>query len=60
MKIVMLEPLGVAENVLMEAARPLTEAGHEFVPCFEKLSDEEIKDAEVALTVMDGNVVYAR
>ena len=66
MKIVMLEPLGVAENVLMKAARPLTEAGHEFVPCFEKLSDEEkkerAKDADVfviANSPLSGEIINA-
>lgn len=44
MKIVMLEPLGVSSDVLKEAARPLTDAGHEFVPCTQKLTDNEKKE----------------
>lgn len=52
MKIVMLEPLGVAEEVVMGMAKPLMEAGHEFVFCGAPLKSEEekverAKDADV-------------
>lgn len=33
MKIVMLEPLGVEKEKVMEVAKTLTDAGHEFVFC---------------------------
>lgn len=53
MKIVMLEPLGVPEDVFMEDAKRFTDAGHEFVFCGAKVSDDEkkalIKDADVAI-----------
>ncbi len=44
MKIVMLEPLGVTEELLDEKMAPFTSAGHEFVFCGEKISDEEKKE----------------
>ncbi len=41
MKIVMLEPLGVSEEVLRAHAAPLEQAGHEVVLCTRKLTEEE-------------------
>ena len=54
MRIVMLEPLGVSEETMMEAAKPLTDAGHEFVFCGSKIAtdDEKIekaKDADILI-----------
>jgi len=37
----MLEPLGIAENEVMNYAKPLVEKGHEFVLCSEKPGSEE-------------------
>ena len=47
MKILMLEPLGVSEEVVMAAAQPLVEAGHEFVFCGSPYANEEEKIAAV-------------
>lgn len=52
MKIVMLEPLGVKEEVVMGMARPFLEAGHEFLYCGKPVADEKekmerAKDADV-------------
>jgi D-3-phosphoglycerate dehydrogenase len=51
MKIVMLEPLGVKEEVVMAQAQKFVDAGHEFVFCGAKLTEEEkierAKDADV-------------
>ena len=51
MKIVMLEPLGVKEEVVMAEAKKFIDAGHEFVFCGEKLTEEakieRAKDADV-------------
>ncbi len=41
MKIVMLEPLGVSEEIVMNRAQGLIDAGHEFVFCGQKLTEEE-------------------
>ena len=41
MKIVMLEPLGVKEEVVMAEAKKFIDAGHEFVFCGEKLTDRK-------------------
>ena len=41
MRIVMLEPLAVAEETVLELAKPLTDLGHEFVFCGAKLTEEE-------------------
>lgn len=53
MNIVMLEPLGVEEQQIMELAQPLTDAGHSFVFCGQPLSPEEkkqhIKDADILI-----------
>ena len=51
MRIVMLEPLGVPEQTVLEIAKPLTDLGHEFVFCGGKLTEaekiERAKDADV-------------
>ena len=51
MRIVMLEPLGVSEKTVMELAKPLTDAGHEFVFCGCKIATdaEKAKDADVLI-----------
>ena len=54
MRIVMLEPLGVSEKTVMELAKPLTDAGHEFVFCGSKIATdaekiEKAKDADVLI-----------
>jgi len=54
MRIVMLEPLGISEEKVMELAKPLIEKGHEFEFCGSKIeSQEEIKrrasDADVLI-----------
>lgn len=54
MKIVMLEPLGVKKEKVMEMAKPFIDAGHEFVFCGEPISTEEekiekAKDADVLI-----------
>lgn len=41
MKIVMLEPLAVSKETITALSKPLIEAGHEFVPCYEKINSEE-------------------
>ena len=41
MNIVMLEPLGVSEELLRKKAAPLERAGHTVTLCTEKLSEEE-------------------
>ncbi len=43
MKIVMLEPLGVNEEKVMDMARSFLDAGHEFVFCGEPIGSEEEK-----------------
>lgn len=50
MKIVMLEPLGVKEEKVMEMAKPFIDAGHEFVFCGApaKSEDEKIEWAKGA------------
>lgn len=59
MKIVMLEPLGVAEEVVMKEAQRVTGAGHEFVFCGQKLTEEEkierAKDAD-AFIITNGKL----
>lgn len=59
MKIVMLEPLGVAEDIVMNQARRVTDAGHEFVFCGQKLTEEEkierAKDAD-AFIITNGKL----
>lgn len=52
MKIVMVEPLGVSEEKVMEMAKPLIDAGNEFVFCGEPMKNEaqkmeRAKDADV-------------
>ena len=51
MRIVMLEPLGVPEQTVLEIAKPLTNLGHEFIFCGTKLSEaqkiERAKDADI-------------
>lgn len=66
MHIVMLEPLGIPEARLMELAKPLTDAGHTFVPCTSKLTEEEklarAKDADVLLVAnapLSADVIHA-
>ncbi len=53
MKIVMLEPLSVPENVINDFGKKYTEEGHEFVPCHAPLTDEEklvtAKDADILI-----------
>lgn len=41
MRIVMLEPLGIAAEAVMKLAQPLIEKGHEFVFCGSKIESEE-------------------
>ena len=41
MKIVMLEPLGVKEEIVKAQAQKFIDAGHEFVFCGQKLTEEE-------------------
>ena len=41
MRIVMLEPLGVPEQTVLEIAKPLTNLGHEFIFCGTKLSEAQ-------------------
>ena len=59
MKIVMLEPLGVAEDIVMKQAQRVTSAGHEFVFCGRKLTEEEkierAKDAD-AFIITNGKL----
>ncbi len=59
MKIVMLEPLGVAEDIVMKQAQRVTSAGHEFVFCGQKLTEEEkierAKDAD-AFIITNGKL----
>lgn len=43
MKIAMLEPLGIEREYLTELSKPIEEAGRLFVPCTDKLTDEELK-----------------
>lgn len=53
MKIKMLEPLGVKKEKVMQAAKKITDAGHEFVFCDRTLTKEEkierAKDADVLI-----------
>lgn len=53
MKVKMLEPLGVKEEKVMQAAKKITDAGHEFVFCDKPLTKEEkierAKDADVLI-----------
>ena len=53
MLIVMLEPLGVSEQTVLELAKPLIDLGHELVFCGEKLNEaekiERAKDADVLI-----------
>ena len=59
MKIVMLEPLGVSEEIVMKEAQRVTGAGHEFVFCGQKLTEEEkierAKDAD-AFIITNGKL----
>ena len=59
MKIVMLEPLGVAEDIVMKQAQRVTSKGHEFVFCGQKLTEEEkierAKDAD-AFIITNGKL----
>lgn len=41
MKIVMLEPLGVSQEKVMNMAKPLIEKGHEFIYCGTPMTEEE-------------------
>lgn len=66
MKIVMLESLGLGEDVLQTYAKSLIERGHEFVPCTSPLTEEEkierIKDASIAIIAngkLSGDVIRA-
>lgn len=45
MRIVMLEPLGIPEEQVMNLAKPLKEMGHEFESCTRK-TDDEMETAE--------------
>ncbi len=45
MKIVMLEPLMVSEVYINEISNNLIESGHEFIPCFKKLTHAERLEA---------------
>lgn len=54
MKIIILEPLGVAEGVLREIAKPITDKGHELIIHNDKSSDlevlkERVKDSHVLI-----------
>lgn len=54
MRIVMLEPLGVPEDKVLELAKPLTDLGHDFVFCGSKIETdaekiERAKDADVLI-----------
>ena len=59
MKIVMLEPLGVSEEIVMKEAQRVTGAGHEFVFCGQELTEEEkierAKDAD-AFIITNGKL----
>jgi D-3-phosphoglycerate dehydrogenase len=59
MKIVMIEPLSVPENVIDNLSKKFTEDNHEFVPCFKPLSDEvkleRVKDADI-LVITNGKL----
>ena len=59
MKIVMLEPLGVSEEVVMKEAQRVISAGNEFVFCGQKLTEEEkierAKDAD-AFIITNGKL----
>ena len=59
MKIVMLEPLGVSEEIVMKEAQRVTGAGHEFVFCGQKMTEEEkierAKDAD-AFIITNGKL----
>ncbi len=67
MNIVMLEPLGVSEDVIGRLSKQFTDNGHNFDPCFEKISDKEalIKKAStadvliIANSPLDGDVIRA-
>lgn len=67
MKIVMLEPLGVDKKVIEGLAKPFTDAGHDFVPCFEKIGSKEklietASDADVLIIAnspLEGDVIRA-
>ncbi len=45
MKIVMLEPLGVKEELIKQKSKVFTDAGHEFIYCEKKLTQQEKLDA---------------
>ena len=54
MKIVVLEPLGVAEEELREIAKPITDKGHELTIYNEKTPDvevlkERVKDSDILI-----------
>ncbi len=59
MKIVMLEPLGVSEEIVMKEAQRVISAGNEFVFCGQKLTEEEkierAKDAD-AFIITNGKL----
>lgn len=48
MRIVMLEPLGIAEEAVMKLAQPLIEKGHEFAFCGSKIQSEKEAAAKAA------------
>lgn len=52
MKIAMLEPLAVSEEVLRAHAAPLEQAGHEVVLCTRKLSEEEKRERALDADVL--------
>ena len=57
MRIVMLEPLGISEDKVMELAKPFIDNGHEFMYCGSKIEIEEevIKRALGADVLMSAN-----
>ncbi len=67
MQIVMLEPLGVSKETLSKLAKPFIDAGHEFVPCLNKIQDKKelisrASEADVLIIAnspLGGNVISA-
>ena len=61
MKIVMLEPLAVSESLMLQIAKPLIDAGHDFHYTDRALSDEEKKSlAADADALIIGNAPLSR
>jgi phosphoglycerate dehydrogenase-like enzyme len=67
MKIVMLEPLGISEEKVLNLAKPFVDAGHTFEFCGEKIASEneqinKAKDADVLIIAnspLSGKVINA-